>query len=305
MHRLLWFLLVSLLASPSIAQTATKARGDSLKLAGDLIGAAHAYTETLRQGDEEVTFELAGTYALHPQFADSAFHYLTLALETEDTMRPLWHSDFALLAKDARWAQIEATQLDKLEAQVSGPFNREYARQLLRMRVHEWAYRYPIMLAFRQLGPNSPIVTALSTAMSENHEDNLVALVPLIEHYGWPELSAVGEEAAYAAGNIINHSDLQTRQRYLPLLKAVCERGEGDWSRYAHIYDRTELEMGHPQLYGTQMEQNEETGLYEPQPLVDPANVDARRKALSMEPLADQLQRFNESMARDFGSSNN
>jgi len=301
MSRLVCLLVALVLAPPTIAQTAPHARGDSLKLAGDLVGAAQAYTAALEQGDD-VGFELASTYALHPQFADSAFHYLTLALETEDSMRPLWHSDFALLANDDRWAQIEATQLDKLEARVAGPFNREYARQLLRMRVREWAYRYPIMLAFRQLGPNSPIVTALSTAMSQNHEDNRVALAPLIDEHGWPELSAVGEEAAYAAGNVINHSDLATRQRYLPLLKAVCERGEGDWSRYAHIYDRTELELGNPQLYGTQMEQNPETGQFEPQPLLDPETVDARRAALSMEPLADQLQRFNESMARDFGS---
>ena len=298
-------LLVALFWIPPVtAQTATKARGDSLKMVGDLVGAAQTYTAALHQG-EDVAFELASTYALHPQFADSAFHYLTLALETDDTMRPLWHSDFALLAKDDRWEQVEATQLDKLEAQVGGPFNREYARQLLRMRVHEWAYRYPIMLAFRQLGPNSPIVTALSTAMSENHEDNLDDLAPLIEEHGWPELSAVGQEAAYAAGNVINHSDLATRQHYLPLLKAVCERGEGDWSRYAHIYDRTELELGNPQLYGTQMQQNPETGRFEPQPLVDPETVDERRAALSMEPLADQLQRFNENMARDFGSANN
>ncbi|GAB5533859.1 MAG: hypothetical protein Rubg2KO_01080 [Rubricoccaceae bacterium] len=304
MSRLACVLVVLLLAPPALAQSAAQARGDSLKLAGNLVGAVQAYTAALDQG-EEVAFELASTYALHPQFADSAFHYLTLALDTEDSMRPLWHSDFALLANDDRWTQIEATQLDKLEAQVAGPFNREYARQLLRMRVHEWAYRYPIMLAFRQLGPNSPIVTALSTAMSANHDDNLLALAPLIEEHGWPELSAVGEEAAYAAGNVINHSDLATRQRYLPLLKAVCERGEGDWSRYAHIYDRTELEKGNPQLYGTQMQQNPETGRYEPQPLVDPETVDERRAALLMEPLADQLQRFNENMARDFGSANN
>lgn len=304
MPRLVWLLLALLVAPSVVAQTASKARGDSLKLAGDLVGAVQAYTAALNQGDD-VAFELASTYALHPQFADSAFHYLLLALETEDTMRPLWHSDFALLAKDQRWEQVEATQLDKLETQVAGPFNREYARQLLRMRVHEWAYRYPIMLAFRQLGPDSPIVTSLSTAMSENHDENLEALAPLIEEHGWPELSAVGEEAAYAAGNIINHSDLKTRQQYLPLLKAVCERGEGDWSRYAHIYDRTELELGNRQLYGTQMQQNPETGRFEPQPLVDPETVDERRAALSLEPLADQLRRFNESMARDFGSANN
>ncbi len=102
---------------------------------------------------------------------------------------------------------------------------------------------------------------------------------------------------------MINHADLATRQQYLPLLEAVCEKGEGDWSRYAHILDRTELELGNPQVYGTQMEMNEERQRYEPRPILNPDQVDARRAEKGMEPLEAQLQRFNESMQRDFGAS--
>ena len=218
-------------------------------------------------------------------------------------MQPLWDSDFYVLAKDERWRGVEDTQLDKLAAQVTGSFDREYARELLRLRMREWAYRYHIMLAFRQLGPDSPVLTALATAMGEHHDADLARLEELVEARGWPELSAVGEEAAYAAGNVINHSDLATRQRYLPVLEAVCERGEGDWSRYAHILDRTELELGHPQVYGTQMELDEALGRYVSQPLADPEHVDERRAAKGMEPLDAQLRRFNESMARDFGTT--
>lgn len=180
-------------------------------------------------------------------------------------------------------------------------FDRDYARDLLRIRMKEWAFRYHIMLAFRQLGPESPVLSALAAVMSEHHAENLVDLRALVAARGWPERSAVGDEAAYAAGNVINHSDLLTRQRYLPVLEAVCERGECDWSRYAHILDRTELELGNPQVFGTQMAVDEQTGRYEPRPMVDPERVDERRTARGIEPLAAQLQRFNEAMERDFG----
>ena len=165
--------------------------------------------------------------------------------------------------------KLKKYSLTKLADQVTGELNRPYARQLLHMRMNEWVFRYHIMLAYRQLGPQSPILTALSKTMGEHHNENLIQLEQLIDKYGWPKLSTVGEEAAYAAGNVVNHSDLAIRQRYLPLLEETCEAGEADWSRYAHILDRTELELGNPQVYGTQMEMNEATGMFEPRPIVD------------------------------------
>lgn len=289
--------------SPASAQDGLRARGDSLRMAGDLKGAVDAYVQVFKATNgQDAAYAAASTFALHGGYPDSAFHYLDAALDDEQSMRPLWDSDLYFLTGDPRWQQVEDEQLDKLAAQVGGTLDRDYARVLLRLRMKEWAFRYHIMLAYRRLGPESPILTALSKAMGEHHEENLLRLQHLIREKGWPELSAVGEEAAYAAGNVINHGDLETRQRYLPILKAACERGEADWSRYAHILDRTELELGNPQVYGTQMELNEETGRYEPRPIVDHPHVDERRAEKGMEPLSVQLERFNRSMERDFGS---
>jgi len=292
------------LASSATAQDSLRVQGDSLRLAGDLAGAVEAYREAVAHpGDDEAdAYALASTFALQPQYPDSAFFYLDRALETEESMQPLYDADLYFLTEDERWNQVEERQLDKLATQVAGPFNRAYARDLLRIRMKEWGFRYHIMLAYRQLGPASPILSALAKAMDEHHSANEVEIRRLIQKHGWPELSAVGEEAAYAAGNVINHADLATRQKYLPLLKTVCERGEGDWSRYAHILDRTELELGNPQVYGTQMEQNEETGRYEPRLMIDPKHVNERRAEKGMEPIETQLKRFNENMQRDFGS---
>ena len=298
------FLLV-LAVSPSVtAQDAARARGDSLRLAGNLPGAVDAYREVRerKSDDADVAYALASTFALHPHYADSAFYYLDLALVDEPTMKPLWDADLYFLVDDPRWKTVEDTQLDKLQTQVAGTFDREHARELLRIRMHEWAFRYHIMLAHRELGPDSPILSALGKMMGEHHVDNEARVQTLIQERGWPKISAVGKEAAYAAGNVINHAGLAVRKRYLPLLEAACERGEGDWSDCAHILDRTELELGNPQVYGTQMELNEATGRYEPRPMIDPEHVDERRAAKGMEPIGEQLQRFNDSMQRDFGT---
>ena len=293
------------LAGTVSAQDGALARADSLRMAGDLVGALQSYQAAYRSnpGDAATAYAFASTFALQAQFPDSAFYYLDVALRQDSSMQVLFDADMYFLLQDERWQSVEDRQLDKLAEQVRDSFDREYARKLFRMRIVEWAYRYHITLAFRELGPNSPILTALANAMQEHHAQDLVNLEDLLKEKGWPRLSSVGEQAAYAAGNVVNHSDLDVRQKYLPLLKNACEQSEADWSRYAPILDRTELELGHPQVYGTQMELNEDTGLYEPQPLLDPGSVDQRRAELGMEPIAEQLKRFNESMQRDFGTS--
>ncbi len=291
--------------TPLLAQDTSRSTADSLRLAGSLEAATAAYREAVHRHPEDGdnVYLLASTFALQPNLLDSAFYYLNLELAGDSTMKPLWDADLFFMADNDRWPSVEETQLSKLAATVSGEFDRDYARQLFRIRMREHAYRYHIMLAMRELGPSNPVVSALAIVMGEHHNDNLIKLEQLIRERGWPVFSRVGEDAAYAAGNVVNHSDLETRQRYLPMLKDVCERGEGDWSRYAHIFDRTELELGRKQVYGTQMELNEDLGRFEPQPLLDPENVDERRAKLGLEPLADQLKRFNEHVLRDFGIS--
>ncbi|GAB5520388.1 MAG: hypothetical protein RhofKO_26390 [Rhodothermales bacterium] len=300
------FTLLLLAAHPALGQDQYRAQGDSLRLAGNLSGAISAYYQSMAQAapPEDLFYAIASTYALAPQYADSAFRYLHMALQEEDSMKPLWDADFYFLVGDDRWTEVERIQLDKLAIQVSGAFDRVYARRLLQMRMREWGFRYQIMLGYRTLPPNSPILSALAAAMQEHHVTNQTQLQHLLDQKGWPMLSTVGREAAYAAGNVLNHADLATRQYYLPLLESACENGEADWSRYAHILDRTELELGRPQVYGTQMVLNEETQRYELQQMIDATTVDVRRAKKGMEPIAEQLERFNASMQRDFGSAN-
>ena len=157
------------------------------------------------------------------------------------------------------------------------------------------------MLLFRTTQGQSPVLTLLADAMQGRHAENESVLLDMLDRDGWPRISDVGAEAAYAAGNVLNHTDLSTRLAYMHHLRAACEAGEADWSDYAHVYDRTELESGRPQLFGTQMEMDEGSGRYVARELADPEGVDALRLERGMEPLAAQLERFNSSMSRDFG----
>lgn len=284
------------------------ATGDSLRMAGDLPAAAQTLHQAFeatpteeRGGDDGIGYALASTLALMGGQNDNAFMILNGILPSLTSMKVLHDPDMYFLVEDERWGAVEAVMLDTLGEELGSDFNREQAAQLLAMRRNEWVGRYHIMLLFRQTGGQSPALTMLSHGMGERHKQNEADLIAMLDDSGWPRVSVVGEAAAYAATNVLTHMGLQARQTYLPMLAAACEAGEADWGEYAPSLDRTELELGRPQVYGTQMEMDEALGRYVPREMVDPANVDERRAAIGMEPIADQLERFNAAMARDFG----
>ena len=115
----------------------------------------------------------------------------------------------------------------------------------------------------------------------------------IIAENGWPKKSEVKGSAAQAAFLVIQHADLELQQKYLPLLKEACEAGEADWSGYALMYDRVEMREGRPQLFGSQVTFNKETGNYEPYAIKEPEYVNKRRKEVGLGPIEEYLGHWN------------
>jgi len=89
-------------------------------------------------------------------------------------------------------------------------------------------------------------------------QENLKALEAWIKRHDWPKRTVVGLRAAKAAPLVLLHSgDTTAMQRYLPLAKASCRKGEGEWGYFAMLFDRLQVIKGLPQRYGTQYRQNE------------------------------------------------
>jgi hypothetical protein len=66
--------------------------------------------------------------------------------------------------------------------------------------------------------------------------------------------------------------------------------GEADVSHEAYLTDRVLVAEGKQQLYGTQF--TVVAGAWQPQPLADPDQIDARRRHVGLEPLDDYRRRF-------------
>ncbi len=138
-------------------------RADSLKHAGSIRLAVGAYQEAYEQNpdDARIAYSLATVFAIAHQ-ADSAFYYLKRSLENDSTTRALTEPEFFTMTQDARWRDLENTQLEKVEAKSGALQDKTFTKALLHMLMREHAYRYQLLLAVRQLSFESPVVWALS-----------------------------------------------------------------------------------------------------------------------------------------------
>lgn len=125
--------------------------------------------------------------------------------------------------------------------------------------------------------------------MQAVHEANAAELAAIVEADGWPARERVGADAADAAWLVAQHAigrpDFQ--RRCLALIAAAPDAPR--WQA-AMLEDRISSFEGRPQRYGTAFDWDAD-GRMSPQPIEDPAGVDARRASVGLPPLAETIAR--------------
>ncbi|MEL7237930.1 MAG: DUF6624 domain-containing protein, partial [Planctomycetota bacterium] len=173
--------------------------------------------------------------------------------------------------------------------QVTNPALRD---ELLRRRDEDQAIRRQLIELMKaappgeSLGPGAmPVVLQMKMTDAANR----AWLRGVLDETGWPGKSMVGEEAASAAWLIVQHADddVDFQEHALAMLTAARDAGEADAKSVAYLVDRVRMNRGQPQVYGTQTQQVD--GEINVWPIEDAANVDERRAAVELMPLADYL----------------
>ncbi len=120
--------------------------------------------------------------------------------------------------------------------------------------------------------------------ISKTDSLNLRKVESIIQEYGYPGKSLVGEPTNNAAFLVIQHSPKIAH--YFPMIEEAGKKNEIAFSQVAMMLDRKLTQEGKPQIYGTQIEGrtivNKETGktrqVMYVLPIKDPARVNSRRK---------------------------
>jgi hypothetical protein len=114
-----------------------------------------------------------------------------------------------------------------------------------------------------------------------------------VRAHGWPTRASTSDSAGGAAWLILQHTPFYDWQdEMLPTLQALAARGELPPGELALFTDRVLVHRGQPQRYGTQF--NVAGGRLVPAPIAGLAEVDARRAAVGLPPMADYVRMLGE-----------
>ncbi|GAA3521644.1 hypothetical protein GCM10022393_40080 [Aquimarina addita] len=102
----------------------------------------------------------------------------------------------------------------------------------------------------------------------------------IIDTYGWLGISQIGRLANTALWGVLQHGSITSKEKYASLLKNSVLKKESQSIHYARLIDRMLINSNKAQLYGTQINyDNEEPVFYE---ISQPEFVDKRRKKIGL-----------------------
>ena len=119
---------------------------------------------------------------------------------------------------------------------------------------------------------------------------NLEWMRLVLAQYGWPGRRLVGDEGSHGAWLLLQHADRDTalQRTALQLLEKAVQAGDASSRDLAYLTDRVRAAEGRPQVYGTQL-QYDSRGCASPKPSEEPAQLDARRASVGLEPVAQYV----------------
>lgn len=131
----------------------------------------------------------------------------------------------------------------------------------------------------------NPLFYGHHPMMEELCRRNVERLNAIFDSAGWP--------GGWAADWLLYHAiwSPNVMRRGLGLLRAAERRKEVDPLDVALLEDRILMLEGRPQQYGTQLEWDDD-GVLKPLPIADAADIDVRRGAVGLGPLADEVERI-------------
>jgi len=272
-------------------------KADSLYKAKEYKKSANAYSEAFKangwKGSTYDRYYAACSWAL-AGFPDSAFYqlYRTATKANYANYRQIC-TDPALtsLHNDKRWEpilEIIKQNQDKAEASLNKPL----VHQLDSIYLEDQKYRKQIDEIEKKFGLDSKEMKTQWKIINEKDSSNVIKISAILDKYGWLGAEVIGGWGNNILFLVIQHSDIATQEKYLPMLRDAVKNGKASGSNLALLEDRVALRQGKHQIYGSQIGRDTETQLYYVSPLEDPDNVDKRRAAVGLNPIADYVSQW-------------
>ena len=223
-----------------------------------------------------------------------AFKWLNLSIEKGWTNIKHLNSDTDLenLHSKKEWGKTIENLEKKLEL-IEANYDKPLQAELLTILEEDQKYRVQMNEILKKFGQDSKEMNELWKMTNQKDSINLLKVKKILDEKGWVGKDKVGAQANSALFFVIQHSDLETQKKYLPMMKAAVTKGNATPSSLALLIDRIEIREGRKQIYGSQIGTNPDNKTQYVLPLIDPDNVDKRRTEVGLNSISDYLKNWN------------
>ena len=223
-----------------------------------------------------------------------AFKWLNLSIEKGWTNLKHLNSDTDLenLHSKKEWGKT-IEKLEKKIAAIEANYDKPLQAELLAILDEDQKYRVQMSETQKKFGPNSKEINDLWKITNQKDSINLIKVKKILDEKGWVGKDKVGAQANSALFLVIQHSDLETQKKYLPMMKEAVTKGNASPGSLALLIDRIEIREGRKQIYGSQIGINQSNNTYYILPLTDPDNVDKRRTEVGLDPISNYVKNWN------------
>lgn len=246
----------------------------------------------IKEGNFGQYYDAACSWALS---GDTLYAIQYLALAAQKGWRNLKHlktdKDLITLRTLSGWNDI-LTMVQKNLTVYEKDFNKPLQAELEKIYVRDQTLRQLYRDAEDKFGKDSDEMIYFWELMSEQDHANEEEVVNIIEEHGWVGTNLVGGQANMALWLVIQHAPIEIQEKYLPLLKESVLKGQSSGSHLALLVDRILMRNGKPQIYGSQITYDEDTGREKIYKIKDPEYVNQRRKEVGLGPIQDYVKRW-------------
>ncbi|PHQ29100.1 DUF6624 domain-containing protein [Leeuwenhoekiella nanhaiensis] len=246
-------------------------------------------------GDDTQTsdrYNAACSWALADE-ADKAFKHLFIISRPEgytNYSHISQDTDLTSLHNDTRWDDI-LTRVKQNREEVEQYWDKPLVAVLDSVHQSDQSVRKTLGALGDQHGWQSEEVKAQWKKVDRVDSINLIKVKRILDEHGWLGSDVLGDEGNMTLFLVIQHSDLEIQENYLPLLQKAVSEGNTPPHFLALLQDRIEIRNDRPQIYGSQVGRTE-TGEAFVAPMIDPDHVDERRASIGLDSMESYLSNF-------------
>ncbi|SFU75877.1 hypothetical protein SAMN05216480_1217 [Pustulibacterium marinum] len=229
------------------------------------------------------------------QNPDTAFQQLFKIVKDPYFEHPediMTNADLEILHQDERWNKLgELIKITKKRKEAL--YDKPLMAMLATISNDDQKYREELDVIIEKYGWDSDESKALVNKLEEQDALNLKKVTKILDERGWLGPDVIGLDGNMTLFLVIQHSDHETQEKYLPMMRDAVAKGNAIASNLALLEDRVALANGEKQIYGSQLKTNPITGINYVYPMIDPDHVNERRSAMGLGTIEAYVAMFN------------